>query len=1804
MKQKQLGLLRITMLVIILSLLVPPMPVLADGPFDSLDSDGDGIPDALELEGWYSLSGGPFYTDPSDADSDNDGLSDAEEKLFGTDPNDPFDPGLYMRYDPALQTRQYFSSIDEMEEDEWGNLIRKYLPVLQGGEQLLMTEALVVRRGATFRIGGPQYHGASLSISSSGLTTLTPVSTGDFDSSWEIAVPANAKTGTYTATMSLGGWSKNIPIYVIFEFPNDLTPDEIDAYIYDDDPDDLRDEVSVWWRTPEWSYYFPGFSDSTPPNCDDYPDSACSLWKYGLTEGYAQAFWTEQFTQKVFVNHAMAAIEGQTNRTTAANEIVKRADREFRTVYIYTNNNWSSAMQKFHDGTDWTMTGGACQDNANILTSLLRSAGFPAKTFAVDWNKTPGHGESGQFNNPYEYDHSVLVWLDGIWKGARSYNGEEAGDVYYPYYNGRKLVGPIYKWYFDSAGDLIVTSDHRWDWQDGSNGGGMVNTIWYGQGEGVPTEEFAYPNSNWDYHWWSHNPLEVERSPYAPILNYETWHGDNWAPSEWRDPPSSNPAGRVATQTYELPLDIPDPANPLENWPYNPVPTVCSPSSAGTPDCAAMLGGGGTQSALLSDALDAMENAAADAPTTPTSRVFLPLVAAYDGADAKGGAVQIGRVIRDYGIDTDDNGRYDELVAEFEVYVEQPGQYQIGGTLLVGDQAIRARADQPYLGGFYLDWGVQTVPVVFDGRPIGDAGLEGPYRVTELWVARAEQPIILAEPEELLAHHYLTYETNAYVPDAFEVVPALLAQDFSHRGLDEDGDGRYESLVVDAPLHINYPGDYRVTGDLYDGAGTFLGHASWSGDDAAAALQFDITKSTLPYTLEHLRLYAPNGEQLDSRHYKAYEIAELDGPVDRGAIALGNLRAASPGQFAPLDVTPTNIFTTTTVDHDGDGRYDQLVVEVGVEVTDAGGDYRIEGLLVDERGVPVAWSVSDPQTLGLGSQILELIFDGRLLHDHMPLSPATQSFTLVDVKIFAGNLSAATLEDHIAVALTTPAYTRDDFEPAHSSFAVFEDDMESGAGLWSWSSPWSLASDIGYSWSHAWRANSSGPDGALRVASPVDLSEYVSPALRFRTARAMQSAGDVGRLQVSTDGVSWSTLATYDDTTSHWTTQQVDLSAYSETPDVRFRFNAQAQSGLRWYVDDVFLNAWPAVTAAAFDYAPASVLIDEEVAFVADYTSIDTSLPMTYTWDFGDGSSIVATSEPTVTHTFTDSIDYTVHLIVENPYDDAAFSEVIPVYQPVTATGFDFEPETDASDWETQFTAVYTPASASQPVSYIWDFGDGGVSVTTNNATILHTFPATDTYTVLLTTTNGYGGEVTATHQVTVPFDNDGDGLTNATEDALGADPNDPDTDGDGLIDGEEVNTYGTDPNNPDSDDDGLTDYEEVNDYGTDPNDADSDDDGLIDGEEVNTHNTDPHDDDSDGDGMPDGWEVDNGLDPLDDSDAAADPDSDGLTNLEEYQAGTDPQDDDSDGDGMPDGWEIDNGLDPLVDDASENPDADALTNLEEYQAGTDPHDYNPSDISLDAASVAENQPAGTVVGAFSTEDLDDAAHIYSLVAGAGDDDNAAFDISGNELRTAASFDYETQHSYTIRVRTDDGQAIFEKSFTITITDVNDAPMFTSEPVTEATQDAPYSYTVAAADVDVGDALTITVESRPAWLTFVDHGDGTATLSGTPANDEVGDHLVELLATDAGGLTDTQTFTLTVLNVNDAPMFTSEPVTEATQDAAYSYTVAAADIDIGDALTITAEDLPAWLNLTDHGDGTATLSGTPANADVGDHAIT
>jgi hypothetical protein len=228
------------------------------------------------------------------------------------------------------------------------------------------------------------------------------------------------------------------------------------------------------------------------------------------------------------------------------------------------------------------------------------------------------------------------------------------------------------------------------------------------------------------------------------------------------------------------------------------------------------------------------------------------------------------------------------------------------------------------------------------------------------------------------------------------------------------------------------------------------------------------------------------------------------------------------------------------------------------------------------------------------------------------------------------------------------------------------------------------------------------------------------------------------------------------------------------------------------------------------------------------------------------------------------------------------------------------------------------------------------------------------------------------------PNDSDGDGLTDEQELSLGTNPNNPDSDGDGLNDAAEVNTYmtnpnnsdtdgdglndgaevsnGTNPNNSDSDGDGLTDGQERNTYNTNPLSTDSDGDGLTDSQEVNTYNTNPNDSDTDNDGLSDSAEISNGTNPN-----VADSDGDGLNDGVEINTyHTNPNNSDTDGDGLNDGAEISNGTSPTNSDTdgdgltdgeevntyhtdpnSQDSDGDTHSDSQEILNGTDPNDPN-----------------------------------------------------------------------------------------------------------------------------------------------------------------------------------------------------------------------------------------------------------------------
>ncbi len=194
-------------------------------------------------------------------------------------------------------------------------------------------------------------------------------------------------------------------------------------------------------------------------------------------------------------------------------------------------------------------------------------------------------------------------------------------------------------------------------------------------------------------------------------------------------------------------------------------------------------------------------------------------------------------------------------------------------------------------------------------------------------------------------------------------------------------------------------------------------------------------------------------------------------------------------------------------------------------------------------------------------------------------------------------------------------------------------------------------------------------------------------------------------------------------------------------------------------------------------------------------------------------------------------------------------------------------------------------------------------------------------------------------------------------------------------------------------------------------------------------------------------------------------------------------------------------------------------------------------------------------------------------------------------------------NSFTVIVSDGIAPAV-EATLNITVTNTNDAPTFAASPILggDATEDAIYTGTLAgsASDVDTDANLTYAKVSGPAWLSVAADG----SMTGTPANGDVGTNSFTVSVSDGIAPAVQGTLAITVINTNDAPVFTSSPILggDATEDSVYTGSLAgaASDDDTDANLTYAKVSGPTWLSVAADG----SMTGTPANDDVGANSFT
>jgi gliding motility-associated-like protein len=201
-----------------------------------------------------------------------------------------------------------------------------------------------------------------------------------------------------------------------------------------------------------------------------------------------------------------------------------------------------------------------------------------------------------------------------------------------------------------------------------------------------------------------------------------------------------------------------------------------------------------------------------------------------------------------------------------------------------------------------------------------------------------------------------------------------------------------------------------------------------------------------------------------------------------------------------------------------------------------------------------------------------------------------------------------------------------------------------------------------------------------------------------------------------------------------------------------------------------------------------------------------------------------------------------------------------------------------------------------------------------------------------------------------------------------------------------------------------------------------------------------------------------------------------------------------------------------------------------------------PVDISLSSKSITENRPIGSYIGKFSTTDPDSwDAHTYQLATGAGANGNGNFFIQNDTLFAATLLDFETQNTYSVRVRTTDlGGLFFEKIFTITVNDSNDVPTGITLTSTSVSENQPIGTAIAtlnSVDADANQTHTYSLVAGPGstdnpLFRIV----GNQLRTNMIFNFEQKNlYSIRLQTNDGNGGIFSDSFAITILDANDAP---------------------------------------------------------------------
>ena len=284
--------------------------------------------------------------------------------------------------------------------------------------------------------------------------------------------------------------------------------------------------------------------------------------------------------------------------------------------------------------------------------------------------------------------------------------------------------------------------------------------------------------------------------------------------------------------------------------------------------------------------------------------------------------------------------------------------------------------------------------------------------------------------------------------------------------------------------------------------------------------------------------------------------------------------------------------------------------------------------------------------------------------------------------------------------------------------------------------------------------------------------------------------------------------------------------------------------------------------------------------------------------------------------------------------------------------------------------------------------------------------------------------------------------------------------------------------------------------------------------------------------------------------------------------------------------------------------DSGGLAHTETFTISLGDVNEQPTELDLSANSVDENAANGTTVGTVSVTDPDagDSAS-YALTDDAGG--RFAIDSTTGEITVAdgSLLDFESAASHDVTVRvTDSGGLAHTETFTINLSDVNERPTdlaLAGNSVDENAANGTTVGTVSATDPDAGDSATYALTDDAGGRFAIDGATGEITVADGSLLDfeATASHDVTVRVTDSGGLAHSETFTISLGDVNEQPTeldLSANSVDENAANGTTVGTVSVTDPDAGDSATYA---------LTDDAGGRFAIDGATGEITVADGSL-